>query len=133
MIEPIVLSILPYALIALAMGACLYLFLTLKREIFASEQRHKRRSDALEEHLAACKVRLAELSAELRAASRYLPGPPPGPRTLDLPSRTQALRMVERGEAPAAIASALGLPRNQIELFVKVQKGAAARDAKITS
>jgi hypothetical protein len=40
---------------------------------------------------------------------------------LNLTRRAQALRMQRRGESPATIAAALRLPRNEIDLLLKIQ------------
>jgi hypothetical protein len=50
---------------------------------------------------------------------------------LNLTRRAQALRMRRRGETPATIAAALRVPRNEIDLLLKIeamarQEGSAA-------
>ncbi len=52
--------------------------------------------------------------------------PPPTARSgLNLTKRTQAARMFRRGDQPEQIAAALSLPRNEVDLLLKVQKTAA--------
>jgi hypothetical protein len=57
----------------------------------------------------------ADLSAE---AMR----PPTGQQALNLNKRGQVLRMRRRGENPETIAAALGLPRNEVDLMLKVHR-----------
>lgn len=126
------LQLLQYVLIVLAMGASLFLFFTLKREIYDSDKRHKRKCDALDQHLTACKIRLAELSAELAATQQYAQlGPVP--QNLSLNKRAQAIRLIRQGESSGHIAAALSLPRKEAELFVKIQKLIGSGEAEITS
>lgn len=52
--------------------------------------------------------------------------PPPTSRSgLNLTKRTQAARMFRRGDQPEQIAATLCLPRNEVDLLLKVQKTAA--------
>jgi hypothetical protein len=64
----------------------------------------------------------AHLGAQLQevridAAPAGLPRP-----GLNLSKRSQALRMHRRGDAPAEIASALGVPLQEIDLLLKVHR-----------
>jgi len=88
------------------LSLALYLFCTVKRELRRSERR-------MEEF----RTRLEEPPVPSRM-------PPAG---IDLSRRAQALRMRRRGEAPASVASALGLPGNQVELLWKVEDLLAPR------
>jgi hypothetical protein len=70
--------------------------------------------------------RVDELQAQVRQV-RPLPaapagGPSPLRAGLNLDSRSQALRMHRRGEPPAGIAAALGLPLQEVELLLKVHQ-----------
>ena len=56
----------------------------------------------------------AELSAEMR--------PSAGQQALNLNKRGQVLRMRRRGENPETIAAALSLPRNEVDLLLKVHQ-----------
>ena len=40
---------------------------------------------------------------------------------LSMQKRSQALKMIRRGEPPETVAATLGVPRNQIQLLLKVQ------------
>ena len=100
-------SLLPYVLMVPGMGLCLYLFCTLKGEIRRLERK------------------LAAAQAAERKLTPPPPPPPPVPARscgIDLTRRAQALRMDRRGEPPATIAAALGVPRNEIDLMLKVQQ-----------
>jgi hypothetical protein len=41
---------------------------------------------------------------------------------LTLAKRSKALKMIRRGEATEAVSAALGIPKNQVRLLVKVQE-----------
>ena len=44
------------------------------------------------------------------------------PQQLNLTTRAKALRMYRRGESAASIAAALGSPRNEVDLLIKIQR-----------
>lgn len=48
--------------------------------------------------------------------------PPAGQHALNLNKRGQVLRMRRRGESPETIAAALSLPRNEVDLLLKVHQ-----------
>lgn len=107
--------ILQYALFVAGIALCLNLFCSVKVELRALEKR------AQEKHLLLQgAIRQLDLKAELPAAPAavYLP------RTsgIELTTRAQALRMDRRGESPATIAAALSVPRNEIDLMLKVHR-----------
>jgi hypothetical protein len=56
----------------------------------------------------------AEVPAEVRT--------PAGQQALNLNKRGQVLRMRRRGENPETIAAALSLPRNEVDLLLKVHQ-----------
>jgi hypothetical protein len=65
------------------------------------------------------------LAAQIHDLQSYPPvAPPPGlPRAgLNLSKRSQALRMHRRGEGAEQIAAALELPRQEVELLLKVHR-----------
>ncbi len=62
------------------------------------------------------------------------PPPPAAPPValrsgMNLTKRTQVLRLLRRGEDISHVAAALGVPRREIELLVRVQKLSAQRAA----
>jgi hypothetical protein len=92
--------------LALGLTATLYLFLSLKREIQISGRKQRKRFETIEK-------RLIEASAEI---------PLPAPRSgFNLNKRLRATRMLRRGEDLAHIAAALGVPRKEVELLIRVQ------------
>jgi hypothetical protein len=111
-----------YAAIAVGMTACLYLFLTLKRDLLGSETRAAKKLAALEADWKARLESLEERCQELSRVSGLLIPPAPPRSGLNISKRSQALQMLRRGETPKDISSALSIPRNEIELLVKVQR-----------
>lgn len=73
------------------------------------------------EEAASCRQRIERLEEELKAL-RQAQTPRPG---MNLTKRTMALRMNRRGERPEQIAAALGLPRAEVELLLKLHRAAA--------
>jgi DNA-binding NarL/FixJ family response regulator len=65
---------------------------------------------------------LAELRETAQAASEPIPL-----SGMNLNKRTQAVRLLRRGEDVGHIAAALGVPRGEVELLVRVHKMSAQR------
>jgi hypothetical protein len=123
-------TIICYLLLAIGLGLCLFLFCTLKSEIVAG----RRKQAALQ---AAVARLTAELAAKREDGIERTAEPPPAPApfrcTLNLSTRSQALRMSRRGDATQQIAAALGVPEKEVELLLKVQRiGAEAARAALT-
>lgn len=120
--------LLSYILLAAGLGACLYFFLTLKAEIRdllrrALEERQK--SLALERALDDARVAMGSLETDLRSVecqTGMLVAPAPARSGLNLSMRTQVLRMHRAGQDTSGIAGALGLPRAEVELLIKVHR-----------
>ncbi len=114
-----------FAFIAVAAGLNLWLFFTLKIEGAKSSAEAEGRARELEAAVADLRLRVHVL--ESRAAEEpepveaVVPAPELPPGDLNLTRRAQALRLARRGETPAKIASALGIPQNEVELLLKVQ------------
>lgn len=110
-----------YTLLAVSLALCLYLFVSLKKEIHAGRTRQATLEAALNRMnsgIGEVATKLAE--TEERAA---LLVPPKQPRSgLNLSTRSQALRMWRRGDTPQQIAAALGIPEREVELLLKVQR-----------
>ena len=117
-----------YALLAAGLGLCLHLFVTLKVEVRAQSRRrladeqqvHNLESALREAHLA-----VDRLESDLREVERQtgmLVAPAPARSGLNLSKRTQVLRMHRAGQDGAGIADALGLPRGEVELLIKVHR-----------
>jgi hypothetical protein len=112
MTQPLLLCI----LLALGLIASLALFVTLKREMQANARKDRRRME--------------EIAAALRPTAQ---GEPPAPAIFAAPARpgfnlnrrTQAIRLLRRGESASHVSAALGVPQPEIELLIRVQKMAA--------
>jgi hypothetical protein len=120
--------ILSLAILGATLGGiltCLYLFVSLKRETAARRARCEARMARIEEALAALSERFEGQSAEWRDAAEranIFVAPAAPPSGLNLTRRSHALKMHRLGGAPEQIAKALGIPRNEVDLLLKVQK-----------
>ena len=114
-LEWILHPVMPYAEIAIGLALCVYLFVSVKRDLRAGEAR-------LGKKLAALEADWDERWKELSQVSSLLVPPPPPRSGLNLNKRSQALERHRRGEPPPEIAAALAIPRNEVELLVKVQR-----------
>lgn len=117
-------ALLPYAFLTLGLALCLYLFFTVKREISTLTLRHRKREQELRSELAAFETSVKEQLPDHREEDRAMPGFAlfTFRSGMNLTRRTQAMRMLRRGEGVETIAAALGLPRKEVELLVKVQR-----------
>ena len=103
-----------YIVLSVGLMASLWLFLSLKREIRAHARKNR--------------MRMEEMAEQLRQTPEPAPQPevawvPPAPRVgFNLNKRVHAMRMVRRGEDLSHIAAALGVPRQEVELLVRVHK-----------
>jgi hypothetical protein len=132
-----VLLLAPYLLGSLALAGALAFYLMLQREMKAQARRNRR--------VEAMLMRLGEASLGARpgAASRGTAEDEGGEAETGLPvglgfapvrpvsgmnlnRRVQALRLLRRGEDAGYIASALAVPRCEVDLLVRVQRMAAA-------
>jgi hypothetical protein len=104
-----------YVCLALTLTVCLTLSLSLKREIDVVRRSSRDAAAAT----------AAALAAEVTALKREREGgeaPMAAGQDLNLTRRAQALRMQRRGESAATIAAALRVPRNEIDLLLKIQR-----------
>jgi hypothetical protein len=86
---------------------------------------HPEPSIASEAVLEVLQQKIETLEQELRDFSRLAPlapGPPPSRSALNLEKRSHALRMHRRGEPASQIAAALELPRQEVDLLIKVHR-----------
>jgi hypothetical protein len=80
-----------------------------------------RRSRQQREHLESRVTQVAEAAERLKAQLAEMEKPQRLPaQPLNLNKRGQILRMRRRGERPETIAGALSIPRNEVELLLKV-------------
>lgn len=111
-----------YLLLALAIGLCTYLFLSVRRELRIVETRSLRRTEALRTQLREFAGELETISKEIEVMDQKSDPSATVARTLGSTVRIQALRMIKHGDPPEQIAGALNLPRTEVELLIKVQK-----------
>jgi hypothetical protein len=109
-----------YAAVALALVASLFLFLATKIEI----GRLRRSSRLSREELA---QRIEELESAAADAPPEAPAIPSVRLSVNLTKRAQALRMKRRGESLESITAALAVPRNEVELLLKLNEMLEAR------
>ena len=121
-LEWILHPVMPYAEIAIGLALCVYLFVSVKRDLRAGEARVGKKLAALETDWQAKMESLDERWNELSQISSVLVPPQPPRSGLNLNKRSQALERHRRGETPPEIAAALAIPRNEVELLVKVQR-----------
>jgi hypothetical protein len=117
-------------LVAVAASCLLYTFvLHMKMRTLGRRSREQR------EQLEGRVTQIAETAEQLKAQLAEMEKPQWMPaQPLNLNKRGQILRMRRRGERPETIAGALALPRNEVELLLKVhdlsqeqvEKGAVA-------
>jgi len=123
MLERSLLSLGPYALQAAGSIACLFVFLTLKQEIRRLKSRLDRQQADEAETQRDLKLRLEEITLRLRDSedrAGVLVAPAPPRSGLNLTKRSQVIRMSRRGERAGNIAASLSLPREEVELLLKV-------------
>lgn len=104
--------------------ACLLLFLSLKRENAQLRRRAQADRDAFQQKLSSFEQSLGKLQAALaerEPAPAAVTAAPPM-ESMNINKRSQVLRLFRRGDAPEQIASALRLPRNEVDLLLKVHR-----------
>ena len=114
-----------YLLLVAGLSSCLYLFVTLKREIWTLEARWRRKHSGLEDAIQQMRAQIEDLKTRLQEAEDHaglLVASTPPRSGLNLSKRTQALRMFHRGESPEQIAAALSIPENEVQLLLKVNR-----------
>ncbi len=115
-------------LLVAGIGLCLFLFVTLKAEIrglLRRYQQERKQVQDLESALNDARLAMQRLETDLRAVERQtgmLVAPAPARSGLNLSKRTHVLRMHRAGQDGATIATALALPRSEVELLIKVHR-----------
>lgn len=130
MLEPIVLPVIGCVSVAAALSLCLYLFFTLKRDMDSAQRKAATEIHRLTDELQTVRTRMAELEGEVTSAAARNAVQPP--RSINVAKRTQALRMLRRGDGPERIVAAMGLSPREVQLLMKVHKLAAETAAKAT-
>jgi hypothetical protein len=122
-------QMLPYLLIAAGLLSTLALFMTLKREIRRQAERQKTRIEEM-----VVRLTQAELAPQPIVQELAMPFLPASLRAgLNLNKRVHAMRMMRRGEDVSHVAAALGVPRREVELLVRVQSIGKTRVANAGS
>ncbi len=116
------LTLIHYAVLLLTLGLSVALFLTVKRDLRVMETRQLRHSEQLRAKVEELAGEVETLRKELEVMEQKSDPAAAVARTLGPGTRIQALRMIKNGEASECIAATLGLPRNEVELLIKVQR-----------
>jgi len=98
--------------LALTLIVCLALFISVKVEIAIVRHSLNKRRESVESAAAALATELATLRMEMGSAEA----------DPSLTRRAQALQMQSDGKSADTIADALRVPRNQVDLMLKLQK-----------
>jgi hypothetical protein len=114
--------VISYVFTAAGIGLCLFLFVSLKRDLQACDARSAKKCAALETEWTEKLAVLQALQMELSQASDARIAPAPTRSGMNLKKRSQALQLSRRGESTQEIAAALSLPQNEVELLIKVQR-----------
>jgi hypothetical protein len=124
--EPVQIAI-TLALAAAGITGSLALWVSVKLETRASWR-------SLQSLRLSMETRIKDLEArveELQSAPPYGPNPPAltTVQSMNLTLRAKALRMHSRGETVPRIAAALGVPREEVDLLLKLERMIEARVA----
>ena len=96
-------------------------------------EEHKKERTQAEQRLILKLQGLAEELRETNERTGVLVQPQATRSGFNLSKRSQALKMSSHGETAENIAAALSLPRNEVELLMKVQKIVLSSAAPVTS
>jgi len=135
MLEHYLIPLGPYLFLALGCVALLLLYYSMEREIHGLKARlpDPRASRA---EIRGIQLQLDDLRARAREfEDRSFSSPTPAaPRaSLNVNRRTQVIRLSRRGETAPDIAASLGIPRQEVELLLKVYGLALSGTAETTS
>lgn len=106
--------LIPCILLTLGLVGALALFLSVKRELRVNARRTQKRMEQL---MAQLEQKAATPAAP--AETVYVPVTPPS--GMNQTRRVQALRLLRRGEGIEHVCAALGMPRCEVELLIRVQ------------
>ena len=120
-IKPMISSLILLSIAALGIMAALALFLSLKWEFRSQTKKNRARMDEFQARLQTATQRTV-VEPESPAPMRLRSG-------MNISKRVQALRLLRRGEDISHVAAALGVPRREVELLIRVQKLSAQRAA----
>lgn len=125
--------VLYYAALSASMSACLYLFSSVKRDIAVEGGSLRRRIENLDAavgrngaHAASLESPLGEWAGRTVALEEKVdllqPTRRPGAAPVDANTRNQVIRMARLGQRPERISTELSLPRNEVDLMLKVHR-----------
>jgi DNA-directed RNA polymerase specialized sigma24 family protein len=124
-----------YGTLSVAMSACLYLFVTVARDLEGLKRKVDRRQSEIERNagitgaqVATLETRLGEWAGRTREVEEKVSSlaalrrPQAMSTGVDANQRTQVIRMARRGDRPEQIAAELRVPKSEVELLLKVQR-----------
>ncbi|MBK7931871.1 MAG: hypothetical protein IPJ98_31640 [Bryobacterales bacterium] len=112
----------PYIGLTLVLVLSLCLFLQVKFEMRRQAKKWAEERTALQVANLALRGALDDLRREPEPAAAPAVSAAPRVAALNLTRRSQVLRLYHRGEMPEQIAAALGVPLNEVDLLLKVNK-----------
>ena len=112
----------PYIGLTLVLVLSLCLFLQVKFEMRRQAKKWAEERTALQVANLALRGALDDLRREPEPAAAPAVSATPRVAALSLTRRSQVLRLYHRGEMPEQIAAALGVPLNEVDLLLKVNK-----------
>ena len=109
-----------FIMLAIA-GTCLLYAFFLHMKVRTLAQQVRKQREEWRARLAEVLDTMEQLNREKEEGERPSPAPAPA-QALNLNKRGQVLRMRRRGENPETIAAALSIPRNEVDLLLKVHQ-----------
>lgn len=111
-----------YVTVAAALVLSIGLFIQVKAEMRWQVKRWSEEKLALQTANVALRDALEELRKEAPPPPDPGPSPPAVRPSLNLTRRSQVLRLHHRGEGSEQIAAALGVPVNEVDLMLKINR-----------
>lgn len=114
-----------YILLSAGLSLSLFLFVSVKKENADLRKQLSEERRQINETMDSFRASMSRLELALEDTPEALPVPvfpPPSPVSMNINKRGQALRMHRRGESLEQIASALQMPRSEVELLLKVHR-----------
>ena len=124
-----------YGALAAAMGGCFYLFVataarmeSMKRKLEHRVSETERQTTLLGGQMANLETRLGEWAGRTKAVEETVSSlsavrrPQVVSTGVNANQRTQVLRLARRGDRPEQIAAELRVPKNEVDLLLKVQR-----------
>ncbi|MGH9723014.1 MAG: hypothetical protein ACRD8O_22615 [Bryobacteraceae bacterium] len=112
----------PLAILLIAVTVCYGAHRAARRALRRSEDRFHKRLESMEEEWEGRLKKLESQYRDVAEQSKLLVAPEPLKSGLNLSKRSQALQMSRRGESPDQISATLGIPRNELDLLLRVHR-----------